>query len=373
MRNFLIISLIIAVAGFIAVYFAFRADEHSMNSVEIHYVIQTSMQASSAQEAAMEQTAFLNEIINDINAQSAGRDRVIQLFLYFAIGAFALSSILLYIHYTRKVLAPFKKLEKFAQSVAAGNLDIPLKMDKGNLFGAFTESFDMMREELLRAKMSEIAANKSKKELVVSLAHDINTPVASARSAIDILKIKEKDEAKIKILDSASEKLEQIDALVTNLFHSTLDELQELKVAPIDVSSTEVYDIIKKSDYEGKVLNFLIPDCIVLADVMRLRQVCDNIIKNSYKYAKTDIKIKSYIEEEWLFIEIKDFGAGVEEKEIPLITSKFYRGANASKADGHGIGLYLSKSLLDKMQGGLYCENDTDGFVVVIMLKISGI
>jgi len=206
---------------------------------------------------------------------------------------------------------------------------------------------------------------------VASLAHDINTPVASVRSAIDILRLNAVNETDIKRLDSANKKLEQIDDLITNLFHSTLEELQELRVASAEVQSIRLYEIIRQADYNEKCREFSIPDCLVFADLMRLQQVFDNIIKNSYKYADTDIDINAFIEEEHLFIEVKDFGTGVAEHELPLLTGKFYRGTNTSKTDGYGLGLYLSKYFMERMAGGLLCENHSDGFMVVIMLKLA--
>ncbi|MDE6104249.1 MAG: sensor histidine kinase, partial [Clostridia bacterium] len=68
-----------------------------------------------------------------------------------------------YMHFT--VIRPFKKLKGFAERVAGGNLDIPLEMDRQNLFGAFTESFDIMRSELKKARIAEAQAQQSKKEL----------------------------------------------------------------------------------------------------------------------------------------------------------------------------------------------------------------
>jgi K+-sensing histidine kinase KdpD len=101
--------------------------------------------------------------------------------------------------------------------------------------------------------------------------------------------------------------------------------------------------------------------------------VFDNIIKNAYKYADTNISINAFIEEEHLFIEIKDFGNGVSEKELPHITSKFYRGKNAEKKDGYGLGLYLAKYFMEKMAGGLCPENHGDGFMIVVMLRLAGV
>ena len=57
-------------------------------------------------------------------------------------------SILYLIYINRTLLKPFQQLQTFAANVARGNLDIPLNMDRNNYFGAFTESFDLLREEL---------------------------------------------------------------------------------------------------------------------------------------------------------------------------------------------------------------------------------
>jgi len=372
MKKALFIIGIIAIVGFILVYFAFRVDAPAIDSVGIHFAIQASMDSASPQEAAMIQAAFLAEMFEDIDAERRSRDHRLRLYIYLIICMFVAASIVLFIYYQRRILAPFRKLEKFAHHIAAGNLDIPLEMDKGNLFGAFTESFDIMREELRSAKENEIKASKSKKELIASLVHDINTPVASISSGIDVLRLKASNEGEIKILDSASKKLEQINALITDLFHSTLEELQELKIAPKEVQSADVYKIIKQADYSERCRTFSVPDCLVIADLMRLQQVFDNIIKNSYKYADTAVDINTFIEEEHLFIEVRDFGSGVTEKELPFLTGKFYRGTNTENTDGYGLGLYLSKIFMEGMQGGLYCENCYKGFIVVIMLKLAG-
>ena len=84
------------------------------------------------------------------------------------------------------VIKPFKKLKGFAVRIAAGNLDFPLEMDRINLFGAFTESFDVMRDELKRSRIAEARAEAEKRELVAELSHDIKTPVASIKAASEL-------------------------------------------------------------------------------------------------------------------------------------------------------------------------------------------
>lgn len=271
----------------------------------------------------------------------------------------------------RCILYPFRKLQGFARHVAEGNLDMPLDMDKNNFFGAFTESFDLMREELNKARENERLANQSKKELVASLSHDIKTPVASIKAVTEVMHVKTSDENQRRQLDIINSKADQINTLITNMFSATLEELQELKVIVTEQSSQVLYDLIRAADYNCKANIGGIAECIILADGLRLSQVVDNIISNSYKYAGTSIYVSSVIRGKYLEIGFKDYGRGVSEEELPLIFNKFYRAKNSKEKGGTGLGLYISKYMMEKMEGDIYCENSVDGFTVLLKLLIA--
>ena len=68
---------------------------------------------------------------------------------------------------------------------------------------------------------------------------------------------------------------------------------------------------------------------------------------------------------------IHDYGDGVTEEDMPLITEKFYRGSNSEGCEGSGLGLYLSQFFMQEMGGGFNCYND-NGFVVQIIIKKVG-
>ena len=282
-------------------------------------------------------------------------------------------SVLYYIYLKRRVLDPFKKLKGFAVRVAGGNLDTPLEMDKGNVFGQFTESFDIMREELKASREREEKAVKSRKELVAQLSHDIKTPVSSIKAMTDVMSLTATEEDKVTI-NAINAKADQIDSLISNLFHATLEELEQLEVKPEDINSTDIVQMIKDADYQNKIEKLDIKDAVVFADRLRLNQVLNNIIFNSYKYADTMINVTSRFENagsKYLFIEIADKGPGVPEEELEMITQKFKRGSNAGNKDGSGLGLYISDYLMNKMEGSLTVRNTGDGFAVEIGIKIS--
>ena len=275
-----------------------------------------------------------------------------------------------YMYFT--VIRPFRRLKSFAERVAGGNLDIPLEMDRQNLFGAFTESFDIMRSELKKARIAEAKAQQSKKELVAKLSHDIKTPVASIKAVSEVgLAIAEnkKDEENYTQIIA---KADQINSLVTNLFTATLEELQQLTVTPQNIESGKIKKLIENADYLHRASPPHIPACLVFADPLRLQQVFDNIFANSYKYAKTEISVTSEQDGAFINIAVEDFGGGVPQEELPTLKEKFRRGSNAANSEGAGLGLYISDYFMKEMQGGLNIENGAHGLKVTVAIPLSG-
>lgn len=297
------------------------------------------------------------------------------------IGAVLIVAAVLYGQYVRKsIVTPFKNMQKFAGRVAEGNLDEPLMMEKNNMFGAFTESFDIMREELSESRKREIALQKKERELVASLSHDLKTPITGIKLTTELLKAKLEqadigagDEAVAEKLDNIYKKADQIDVLVSDLFSSTLDDLGEFKVNCCDEESKVLLDIVKKYDDRGLTVSSDIPEVIIHIDSKCMSQVIGNIISNSYKYADTRIDISYKIEQEFLEMKIRDHGPGVPEDELSLIANKFYRGKQwaESKEEGSGLGLYIAKMLMEKMNGEMLPESSGDGLTITLLIPIS--
>jgi len=373
MKKALIIFLSILALGFGGIFLIFKNNVSPKPDVAaMNDAVMTAMQGDDITEAVGLLTDQLLSEYEGMNDAGKDRDLRLQAILCVYVCVIAAVGAWLYHYCERSVLMPFRKLRRFAKDVAQGNLDIPLEMDRHGRFGAFSESFDLMREELKKARENERAADRSKKELVASLSHDIRTPVASIKAAVELMLLSVGNEREKAQLERIGEKAEQINTLITDMFHATLEELQALSVTVAEVHSTVIPDLVKSADYKGRVRPFAVPNCIVLADVIRLQQVFDNVIGNSYKYADTDIEINTSFEGQYLIIDIVDHGAGVPDDELPLLTSKFYRGKNADEKNGYGLGLYISNTLLMQMSGELRLENRQDGFAVRIMLRLAG-
>jgi signal transduction histidine kinase len=303
---------------------------------------------------------------------------------------------ILYGLYIRKsIVMPFRNMKDFAAKVAQGKLDEPLRMDKDNMFGVFSESFDIMREELAETKERELELQKKERELVASLSHDLKTPVTGIKLTAELIKMRLSVKTDMdntgeyegeKIYFTAEElhalnadaegiyqKAEQIDSLLADLFTSTLDDLKEFKVACRDEESKILADIVKSSDERALTVMDDIPSVIINIDRRRMSQVIGNVISNSYKYADTRIDIAFRISGKYLEMQITDHGPGVPKAEIDLITNKFYRGKDwrDTDKDGNGLGLYIAKMLMNKMSGDLLVESDGRGVKVTLVIPLS--
>lgn len=329
-------------------------------------------------------------------------------------------------------IKPVIEMKNYAAEIAKGNLDIPLPIHRGNTFEGFTESFDLMREELKASKERELAAEQAKRELVAELSHDIKTPVATIQATCEVLdmiyskkKVELEDKAdKSSETDSTendtletdspekntdnkqaeiggaeptvemnlqdvdgtlekigfiSKKADTINQLIGNVFRATLDDMQEIRVAVEETDSRVIEGFFTNlKEYGNIILENHIPECLVYMDKLRMEQVVDNIVGNSYKYAGTDIRVsfdmvndvssKDGLKNSYIKVKISDSGSGVPEDEIPLVVEKYYRGSGTTDKNGYGLGLYLVNWYMEKQGGGMEYYND-NGFVVELLVK----
>jgi len=324
------------------------------------------------------------------NVEAVKKEMFVTFLIFWAV-VFVLGYVLfLYIYI--KEIKPILQLSSFATEISKGNLDFPLPMNRNNGFVDFTEGFDIMREELKASKAREIEAENLKREMVAELSHDLKTPIATIQATCEVLNLqaaRKKDNCtpeRLKELEDLEEKIgfitkkaDMINELIKNVFRATLDDMDEIKVSVEEYGSTIIEDYFKGlKEYGNIILDNHIPECLIYMDRLRMEQVVDNIVGNSYKYAGTDIHVSFGETEEmtdkqgnkikFLRITVKDSGPGVPESDLPLISEKYYRGNNAKERTGYGLGLYLVKNHMERQGGGMEYYND-NGFTVELLVK----
>ena len=265
----------------------------------------------------------------------------------------------------RRTVKPFEKLKAFSGEVAKGNLDFPLTLDRYNTFGAFGEAFDIMRNNLKESRLAEQKSVVDKRRLMQEIGHEIKTPLASIKAIAECGYAVDKNEDFTVILDKAN----TIDYLVNDFYHATLEEEGQLNIYLTRHSSKEFAQTIATCDYNGRAKINTPPDCFVLYDKIRMGQIIDNIIANSYKYADTDISVELSESDGKLITCIRDSGSGVPPEQLSYVMDRFYRGEKTAEKLGQGLGLHICRKLVERMGGEMTCRNE-DGFVVEIALPI---
>ncbi len=370
-KNALIVYTIIMIAAILILIAKVRTYSFNMGNVD----------------AYSDEELRIYKVIRD-NVSTAldnGRSEVLKWVFIIWLVLFVGGYLLFYLFY-RAQIRPIRELEAFATEISKGNLDIALPIRHGNSSDSFVESFDMMREELKSAKEREMAAEKAKREMVAELSHDLKTPVATIKATCEVLEMTyrknagnelSENESILEKIGYISTKIETINKLVENVLHANIDDLDEVKVNVTECESGRIRGFFEGlKDYGNIIFDNDIPECLVYMDLLRMEQVIDNVVGNSFKYAGTDIYVAFALSEiattgngrQFLEITVKDSGPGVPEDELPLIVGKYYRGKNSAQKAGYGLGLYLVKTYMEKQGGGMECFND-NGFTVKLYVR----
>lgn len=283
--------------------------------------------------------------------------------------------VLFYVY--KKVLKPFYAMSDLSYELAKGNLSMPVKEEKSKLFGRFLWGMDMLREKLEDNREKELEFQRERKTLILSLSHDIRTPLSSielySRALEENLydEKKKRDEALQGIIRNARE----IKKYVNEIVAASRENFLNLEVLNSELYLSEIIEETKR--YYRDKLSVLhtgfdvaeYSECLIKGDKNRLIEVLQNVMENAIKYGDGK-RIHIYCEEEedCKLIHVENSGNSLKEEELPNLFDSFYRGSNSRGVKGNGLGLYICKTLLNKMDGDIFAEIKGENFRVSVVV-----
>ena len=321
-------------------------------------------------ELLSERSAVLQENLRSLPVEESGG---IRYFILAGIGIIFTAAVFCYIY--AAILRPFDKMKAFAGRVAQGDMNVPLEYERSNYFGDFTWAFDSMRREITRSRASEKETIENNKTVIATLSHDIKTPIASIRAYAEGLEanLDRSVERRTEYLRVLMRKCDEVSKLTNDLFLHSISDLDKLKISEKEF---ELCGFIEEcagelsAEHHDIALRLSGERIWVRADRNRLLQVCENLVNNSRKYAKSGIEIWVVPRAGFGEVHFKDHGAGIPDEDMPFICDKFYRGRNCGEEQGSGLGLYIVKYILERMGGKLLLHNDADGLEAVVYLRL---
>ena len=263
---------------------------------------------------------------------------------------------------------------------AKGNLTAPLKESRGNYFGKFLWGLDLLREKLEGQKTAELALQKQNKTMVLSLSHDIKTPLGVIELYVKALErnLYKDENKKREVARSINGKCEEIRNYVDGIVRTESGDFLHMEVQEDEFYLSALTEKIK-AFYTDKLqllkIDFTVDgfsDCILSGDLERSVEVLQNIIENAVKYGDGKrISIAFSREDGCQLIHIRNGGCALSENELPHIFDSFWRGSNTGSNSGSGLGLYICRTLMRKMNGDIFAEIQESDMIVTTVFTVA--
>ena len=279
------------------------------------------------------------------------------------LGIFVLIIVLLTNYYIHTILVPVADITEKAQRIAAGSYGVQIQTKYVDEIGVLADTINEMSNKISQNE-------KVQTDFISSLSHELRTPLTAITGWSETLLADERmDRQTRRGMDIILRESKRLTEMVLGLleFSRIEGERMTLNVELADIRA-EFEDTVfmygSRLRQEGIELCYLenevdVPE--IPCDPKRLRQVFQNILDNAAKHGGEGKTIDASIRctDVAVIIEIRDYGSGIPEDELPLVKKKFYKGS--SKARGTGLGLAVCDEIVTMHNGTLDISNADGG------------
>ncbi len=286
------------------------------------------------------------------------------------------AGILFYIY--RKVLRPFRDIAELPLELSKGNLTIPVKEEKDRYFGRFLWGMDMLRDKLESDKNDRLAMEQEKKTLILTMSHDIKTPLSAIKLYNRALSedLYDSDEKKREAYQGIDRNLKELEKYIEEIQSTAREDFLQIAVSDgewyLEEVMNDIERLYKEKAAERRTEFEIEPyqNCLIKGDRERGLEVMQNLMENALKYGDgRSIRISFSDEEDCRLVTVSNTGCDLPERELPNIFDSFYRGSNAEKQKGSGLGLYICRKLMQAMDGEVFAEVKGDVFAVTAVFR----
>ena len=245
----------------------------------------------------------------------------------------------------RWLFMPIKDLKSGADRIAGGDLNHRMATKRSDEIGAVTHSVNDMADRLRQAL-------EEKRQLLLAVGHELRTPLTRIKLLLEMLPESRDREQVIRNLD-------EINHLVVTLLDA---EALSGGFVALERTRTDIKGFLQKCcavlDQPVAIQVADEPPPITL-DQTRMQIVLRNLLTNAFKYGGQTVSIEARQSGGRLDIAVIDDGWGIDEDVIKQLGQPFYRpdGARSRKTGGHGLGLYLSRTIVESHGGRLIIKS----------------
>lgn len=274
---------------------------------------------------------------------------------------------------------PLTKMKSVAMQLAEGNYQAKCNIKQKDEVGELANVMDLLAGRLDEASKESLKLEQMRKDFVSNISHELRTPVTVIRGSLEALcdKIitdpKQIDEYHLQMLNEAK----FLQRLVGDLLDLSRLQNPDFAIEKQELNLNDVIsDVVRSARQIAKNKNINInidlknPNLKISGDYGRLRQmfliILDNAIKFSFENNKVDVLAKNDT------IIIRDYGIGINEKDLPHIFDRFYKTHGEHNKVGTGLVLAIAKQIAERHNIELIAQNNFYGgakFIFKIPLK----
>jgi len=272
----------------------------------------------------------------------------------------------------KKLLVQSKKLKEVNRNIIEAEKQL-------SLFNVRLERKVMERTRQLEKERNRISGMlKQKTEFINQLSHDIRTPLTPIITLVSVLKYKIKDKKLQSRLDIISKNADYLKSLVVNTLNLAKLDLSKVEFNYVNeqmhsmISELITLNAVVFKERKIKAINKIDPQIKVRCDILRIKEVFENLIMNAIKFMPNGGKItfssetspKSYI------LSVKDTGIGMRPEIQDRIFDEFFKADESRHIHSSGLGLTISKRIIEKHKGKIWAESKGPGKGSTFYIKL---
>lgn len=260
-----------------------------------------------------------------------------------------------------------------------GSEDISLSPE----LSATEKKMNTIRHTLEKRKLDMQLAEQRKRDLVMYLAHDLKTPLASVIGYLNLLHDEREisEELKQKYLSISLDKAERLEELINEFFEIARFNLSDIVLQYSRINLTRLLEQLVyefKPMFQEKNLSCKLEvsqEMMIKCDADKMQRVFDNLLRNAvrYSYEDTDIEILALEQDDNAVVQFVNHGDTIPEEKLERIFEQFYRldAARSTANGGAGLGLAIAKEIVEAHGGTITAQSENEQIVFTVNIPMN--
>ncbi|SCZ64626.1 HAMP domain-containing protein [Epibacterium ulvae] len=272
----------------------------------------------------------------------------------------AIGLIFLFLQMSERLTRYLKPLSLGAREIANGNFSVEIPEDAPGELGMLARSYNRMRDQLstLIDSRVDVERRAALGNMAAGIAHEIRNPLTTVSTAVHGLKRSEPNSERRIMLETISSEILRVDQKIQELLDYARPRFPELQVLLLVPMLKSIETLIASTAHAAGITVNVVGDSSlsVKADEAHLRQILLNLTLNALQATPVGghVNLRAYRDEGHAILIVADDGRGMSQKELSKILRPFY----TTREDGSGLGLSVTKQLVEANGGQIEFESE---------------